>query len=155
MSKRRGTSGRGARGGVMPFIDLLFILLFSLLAMSETRQSESEEPVRIRLPEVEPGGDDKETLRSLLVLEIDRESHVRVRGNDRLATSPAELDELINAQIGDQSPGECEVEIVGDTESHHGVSVAVLQHLRKRGFAAVTLLATGATEQTWGQKGAR
>ena len=147
MSKRRQS-----RGGVLPFIDLLFILLFSLLAMSETRQSEQEEPVRIRLPQVEPGGDDATTERTLVVLEIDRDSHVRVRGDERFATTTAELDELIDAQLGGQRTDQCDVEIIGDTEARHGVSVRLLQHLRKRGFAAVSLLATGGTDDTWAEE---
>ncbi|MHC4953268.1 MAG: ExbD/TolR family protein [Planctomycetota bacterium] len=140
------------RGGVMPFIDLLFILLFSLLAMSETRKSASQEPVRIHLPEVEPGGnDDAADARATVVLEIDNDSTIRVQGIDEIVDSPEELDALIDRQLEGRHPEECEVEIRGDTKADHGVSVAVLQHLRNRGFAGVALLATGADTTVWGE----
>ena len=142
------------RGGVMPFIDLLFILLFSLLAMSETRKSSSQEPVRIQLPEVEPGGSDAAAdATSTVVLEIDAESRIRVQGIDEPVDSPEQLDKLLDAQLAGRLPEDCEVEIRGDTKADHGVSVALLQHLRNRGFAGVALLATGDTSGSWAADG--
>jgi len=144
--------GQQARGGVMPFIDLLFILLFSLLAMSETRKSSSQEPVRISLPEVEPGAtDDAADARVTVVLEIDDESNIRVQGIEDIVDSPEHLDKLIDQQLDGRAAEDCEVEIRGDTKADHGVSVAVLQHLRNRGFGGVALLATGADTTNWGQ----
>ena len=138
----------------MPFIDLLFILLFSLLAMSETRKSSSQEPVRIHLPEVEPGAiDDAADARATVVLEIDAESNIRVQGIDEIVDSPEQLDRLIDRQLEGRDAAECDVEIRGDTKADHGVSVAVLQHLRNRGFGGVALLATGADKSQWGQTG--
>jgi len=145
--------GQQARGGVMPFIDLLFILLFSLLAMSETRKSSSQEPVRIHLPGVEPGGsEDPVDPRSTVVLEIDSESRIRIEGIDEPIDSPEELDRILDEQLDGRLPEDCEVEIRGDTKADHGVSVAVLQHLRNRGFGGVALLATGDTSGAWARE---
>ena len=144
--------GQQARGGVMPFIDLLFILLFSLLAMSETRKSSSEEPVRIHLPAVEPGGQENAMdPRSTVVLEIDGDSRIRVEGVDEAVDSPEDLDAMLDRMLDGRLPEDCEVEIRGDTKADHGVSVAVLQHLRNRGFGGVALLATGDTSGAWAQ----
>ena len=145
--------GQQARGGVMPFIDLLFILLFSLLAMSETRKTSSQEPVRIQLPEVEPGTNEAAAdPRSTVVLEIDGESRIHVEGVDDPVDSPEELDAILDRQLAGRLPEDCEVEIRGDTKADHGVSVAVLQHLRNRGFGGVSLLATGDTSGAWAKE---
>ena len=144
------TRRREARGGVMPFVDLLFILLFSLLALSETKTSSSQEPVRIRLPDVEPGQSDQpEKNRSTVVLEIDAESRIRLHGVDEVVDTPKELDELLVAFLDGRLPEECQVEIQGDTKADHGVSVGLLQHLRTMGFSSVSLLATGDTGGSW------
>ena len=143
---RRGQS----TGGIMPFLDLLFILLFSLLALSETKKSSSQEPVRIRLPDVEPGKSDQpEENRSTVVLEIDGESRIRLQGVDEIVDSPKELDELLVAFLDGRLPDECQVEIHGDTKADHGVSVGLLQHLRQMGFGSVSLMATGETNGSW------
>jgi len=148
--------GRPSRGGLLPFLDLLFILLFSLLALSETKKSSSQEPVRIRLPQVEPGeSDTPEENRSTVVLEIDAESRIRLQGVDEIVDSPARLDELLDAFLAGRAPDECQVEIHGDTDAHHGVSVGLLQHLRKRGFGTVSLLASGDDEGAWTHGGNR
>ena len=143
-------SGRRARNGLLPFLDLLFILLFSMLAMSETRTTTAEEPVRIRLPKVEAGesdeaADDKPTI----VLEIDAKSDIRLVGSETVLVSPAALDVALRTQLDGRLPEECQIEIHGDTNATHGTSVALLQHLRNLGFGSVVLLATGATEGVW------
>jgi biopolymer transport protein ExbD len=141
-----------SRGGILPFLDLLFILLFSLLALSETKKSSSQEPVRIRLPEVEPGESDQPTEnKSTVVLEIDAASRIRVQGVDEIVNTPAKLDELLTAFLAGRLPEECQVEIHGDTKADHGVSVGLLQHLRQQGFGSVALLATGDSGGAWTQ----
>jgi biopolymer transport protein ExbD len=142
--------GRRARNGLLPFLDLLFILLFSMLAMTETRKTTSEEPVRIRLPEVEAGeSDDATNNKTTIVLEIDAESDIRLAGSEAVLDGPAALDALLRTQLKGQLPEECQIEIHGDTKADHGTSVALLQHLRKLGFGSVVLLATGGTEGVW------
>ena len=141
---------RQSQGGILPFLDLLFILLFSLLALSDTKKSSSQEPVRIRLPKVEPGESDQpEENRATVVLEIDGESRIRLQGVDEIVNSPEELDELLVAFLDSRLPEECQVEIHGDTKADHGVSVGLLQHLRRMGFSSVSLLATGEASGSW------
>lgn len=127
-----------------PLVDLLFLLLFGLLALSDSRSSSSEEVVRVRLPRVEPeteqGTDDQDTI----TIEIDRDSKVRLDGNDDVLVGPAALDAAMAKVLGDRLPEQLEVEIRGDAGARHGVAVSLLQHLRRRGFAGVRLLALGA-----------
>jgi len=138
-----------SRGGILPFLDMLFILLFSLLALSETKKSSSQEPVRIRLPHVEPGElDEPAENKTTIVIEIDSASTIRLQ--DAVVDSPAALDRRLDAFLAGRAPEECRVEIHGDKDASHGVSVALLQHLRKRGFGGVALLATGDGNGSWG-----
>ena len=44
------------------------------------------------------------------------------------------------------------MEIRGDAAADHGVMVALLQHLRRRGFKGVNLLALGAADASWGKE---
>ena len=59
--------------------------------------------------------------------------------------SQAEFDAALADAIGEALPEEVHVEIKADREARHGVAVAVLQHLRLRGFVHVDLLAIGTT----------
>ena len=130
--------------GVTPLLDLLFLLLFSLLALSDTRRTTTTEPVRIRLPRVEAGKSGTET-RETLVIEIGADSRVRHEGET--VAGPAHLDRLLARRLGARLPEEFAVEIHGDAGARHGVGVALLQHLRQRGFAAVSLLALGGEDR--------
>jgi len=87
--------------------------------------------------------------RSTVVLEIDGDSRIRVEGVDEAVDSPEDLDAVLDRMLEGRLPEDCEVEIRGDTKADHGVSVAVLQHLRNRGFGGVALLATGDTSGAW------
>jgi biopolymer transport protein ExbD len=146
MRARRSFSVRG----VTPLLDLLFILLFSLLALSDARKATATEPVRVRLPAVEPGEGEAPPDRPTIVIEIDAASRVRLAGHPEALDGPSALDALLAERIGRALPDEFEVEIQADANAKHGVSVALLQHLRRRGFAGVTLLALGDRNATWG-----
>jgi biopolymer transport protein ExbD len=135
--------------GVTPLIDLLFLLLFSLLALSDARSSTAEEQVHIRLPRVEPGEAPEPRRYESIVIEIDAQSRVRLEGREEPVRGPEHLDALLAARVGGALPEEFEVEIHGDARARHGVSVALLQHLRRRGFAGVTLLALGERDADW------
>jgi len=74
--KRRGNGSR--MRGVTPFIDLLFILLFGMLALSDSKRATSAELVRVRLPTVEPAAADGADDTRVIVLEVDVKSHVRL-----------------------------------------------------------------------------
>ena len=138
--------------GATPLVDLLFLLLFSLLALSDTKKAASQEPVRIKLPKVAPAKTLATAMRPTVILEIDAASHVRIKDNPEVIEGPRELDRLLDAQLGSKLADEFEVEIHGDANARHGVSVALLQHLRTRGFAAVTLIALGEENATWQQE---
>ncbi|MHC4959326.1 MAG: biopolymer transporter ExbD [Planctomycetota bacterium] len=133
----------------MPLVDLLFVLLFALLALSDSRRSNAAEPVRIELPDVEPGAGVDMTSLPTIVIELDSESKVRLPDRADPIEGPAELDTLLDERIGAGSPKDFEIEIHGDARARHGVGVALLQHLRNRGFAGVTLLALGNDDAGW------
>lgn len=135
--------------GVIPFLDLLFVLLFSLLALSDSKRSAEQEAVRIQLPAVEPASGEEGPLRPAIILEIDAESHVRLAGRPEPIGSPADLDRALAKRVGNALPEQFEVEIHGDARAKHGVGVALLQHLRNKGFASVALLAVGDTDANW------
>jgi biopolymer transport protein ExbD len=139
--------------GITPLIDLLFILLFGLLALSDARRSESAETVRIQLPAVEPTEKKGAATPKVIVLEIDAESVVRIEGREEPVEDPEELDTLLAERIGDTLPEEFAIEIRGDASARHGVMVALLQHLRERGFNSVNLLALGEPNATWSEEG--
>jgi len=146
--KRRGNGSR--MRGVTPFIDLLFILLFGMLALSDSKRATSAELVRVRLPTVEPAAADGADDTRVIVLEVDVKSHVRLEGRDGRIDGPEALDAALAAIVVNDLPEQFTVEIRGDAGAHHGVIVALLQHLRRRGFAGVNLLALGVEGATWG-----
>jgi biopolymer transport protein ExbD len=139
--------------GITPLIDLLFILLFGLLALSDARRTESAEMVRIQLPEVEPTEKRGAASANVIVLEIDAESDVRIEGREEPIEDPEELDTILADRIGDTLPEEFAIEIRGDADARHGVMVALLQHLRERGFGSVNLLALGDPNASWSEEG--
>jgi biopolymer transport protein ExbD len=145
MSTLRGPGMRG----VTPFIDLLFILLFGMLALSEARSATRTETIRVKLPTVEPAAGEKGAERRSLVLEVDAASRVRLEGDETIIAGPADLDRALATRIGDALPEEFRVEIRADSASRQGVMAALLQHLRRAGFADVSLLALGAESATW------
>jgi biopolymer transport protein ExbD len=137
-------------GGLMPFVDLLFILLFGMLALSDTKQAASAELVRVRLPKVEPGDEGGTDDARVIVVSVDANSNVRLEGSEGRVDGPEALDAALAGVVGNDLPEQFTVEIRGDAEADHGVMVALLQHLRRRGFAGVNLLALGAETAEWG-----
>ena len=141
--------GPGMRG-VTPFIDMLFILLFGMLALSDTRTATSAETVRVRLPTVEPVEEGESAEMKIIVIEVDAESRVRLEGGAATIEGPDALDRALAEEIGDTLPDEFRIEIRADAESRQGVMATLLQHLRRAGFTDVSLLALGAEDATWG-----
>ncbi|MEE9127687.1 MAG: hypothetical protein V3U11_11160, partial [Planctomycetota bacterium] len=76
VSSQRG--GIAARG-LTPLLDTLFILLFALLTLSDTRTPTRADLVHIQLPRVEPSKDAATEPVRRLVLEIDAGSRVRLQ----------------------------------------------------------------------------
>ena len=132
--------------GLTPLIDTLFILLFCLLALSDTRKTDPTEPVRVQLPEVEAAENGPALAGSRITVEIAADSTIRVgrAGPDGLIVeSPAELDRAFNALLGEFLPDEVVIDLQADRDARHGVAVELLQHLRLRGFVNVELVAVG------------
>ncbi len=138
--------------GITPLLDVLFILLFGLLALSDAKKATSAEIVRVRLPKVEPQRSDAAGEMRKIVLEVNARSEVRLEGRPATLSDSAALDAELAVLIGDALPEEFAVEIRGDAGARHGVMVALLQHLRQRGFAAVHLLALGEAGASWGEE---
>jgi len=141
--RERPAIGSVSLRGVTPLLDVLFILLFALLALSETKTANRSELVKILLPEVAPAAEAAATEASHLLLVIDAESRVHVGSEEPAVGSLEELDRALAEVVGDALPEEVAIEIQGDRNARHGVAVGLLQHLRLRGFTRVSLLATG------------
>lgn len=124
-------------------IDVLFILLFALLAMSEARSSTEEELIHIRLPNVEPGEGDSSSDDLRVVIELDSSSQVSLRASGIAVSSAADLEAALTSELGDALPEDVVIEIQADRDARHGVAVELLQHLRNRGFVNVQLVAVG------------
>ena len=136
---------KGSRGlsGIMPLLDVLFILLFSLLALTDVRTSEAEdEEVRVELPAVESGDLALEQPDAPLVLSIDSAGTVRTEAGDEVA-SPQALEALIRGALDGRLPEELAIELSADRAAPTGVAVELLQALRLRGVSRVQLLAVG------------
>lgn len=132
--------------GLTPLVDTLFILLFSLLALSDSRKTHTTEQVRIQLPEVEPAEDGAGPNGARIVLEIGADSKIRVGESALVVESREELDRVLDAYLGDRLPEEFVVDIQADRDARHGVAVELLQHVRLRGFVNVDLIAVGNEE---------
>jgi biopolymer transport protein ExbD len=146
MRRPRALASAGSLKGLTPLVDTVFLLLFALLAVSTAKSIQRDELVRVRLPSVEPGGEAMGQAARSITLEIDAASRVSVAGSADAVSSRAELDAALAAAVGEALiPEEVHVEIRADRAARHGTAVAVLQHLRLRGFAHVDLLAVGAT----------
>ena len=136
--------------GVTPFIDMLFILLFGMLALSESKSAVSAEEVHVKLPDVEPVESGEASLGKSIVIVVDGESNVRLEGSEVVIDGPEALDQAIAGQIGEAVPDEFRIELRADSEARQGVMAALLQHLRRTGFTDVTLLALGVENAVWG-----
>lgn len=140
--RRVGEAGMGA-GGLTPMLDVLFILLFALLALSDVRTSDRSELLRIELPRVEPGADIPLDEMPRLVIEIDASSKVRLPESGVRVDSVEHLEAALSGALGEAPPDEIVVEIQADLDARHGVAVELLQFLRNRGFLRVELVALG------------
>jgi biopolymer transport protein ExbD len=136
-------SRRGGPGvaGLTPLLDTLFLLLFALLALTQSRTTGRNDTVRVELPAVEPGsGANSADVKSVRV-HVDAQGIVSVEGRDEPLSSLAELDPALSAVLGDAVPEAVRVDIVADDAAPYGVAVTLLQHLRLAGFSQVGLLA--------------
>lgn len=146
MSAARRAASASGFSGLTPMLDVLFILLFALLALSDVRSSNRSELLRIELPRVEPGEQTAVDDVRRIEIVIDSESRVRSQEDDSPIESVADLERLLQARLGDALPDQVVIEIQADREAHHGVAVELLQLLRNRGFVRVELVALGLAE---------
>ncbi|MEO0650875.1 MAG: biopolymer transporter ExbD [Planctomycetota bacterium] len=144
MKARSG--GRIAMGGLTPLLDTLFLLLFALLAISDVKREEAEEEVLVELPGVAPDSAPSESPLERIGIVVDAESRLSIGPASAAATTPNELDAVLDAELAGRDPARVAIEIRADRDSRHGVSVALLQHLRTRGFQDVVLVAIGAPD---------
>ncbi len=143
MTRRFHKRGAIAIGGLTPLLDTLFLLLFSVLALSDVRDPETSEQVRIALPRVAQGQRAGLEDRQRVNLVVDAQGTIRRHGAAAVIRSSQELDHELAAVMGHSTPEDVVVEIRGDHDAPHGVTVQLLQHLRAGRFADVQLLATG------------
>ena len=139
-------AGRIAMGGLTPLLDTLFLLLFALLAISDVKREETEEEVLVELPGVAPDGAAGEREVERIQIVVDADSELSVGPDARPAGTPRELDAVLDRELAGRAASALSVEIRADRDSRHGVAVALLQHLRGRGFQDVVLVAIGAPD---------
>ena len=132
-----------AFAGLTPLVDVLFILLFALLALSDSRTTHQTEQVRVQLPEVEPADEGSLVAGERVQLEISAESTIRLAASGAVIRTREELDRELSAILGQRLPEEVVVEIQADRDARHGVAVELLQHIRLLGFVNVELIASG------------
>jgi biopolymer transport protein ExbD len=139
--------------GLTSLVDTVFLLLFSLLALSETRRAAAAELVRIKLPEVEPGSEESAQAPPGIALEIGADSIVRLRPSGEEILSRDQLDRYLAGTLAGELPEEVVVELHADRDARHGAVVELLAHLRTRGFLNVQLLALGVKDERGGELG--
>ncbi len=132
-----------ASRGLTPLLDTLFILLFALLMLSDTRTETRADLVRIELPRVEPSVASAASPVRRLVIQLDADSRLRWQETGEVLRTRAELDRVLTDALGGSLPEEVAVEVQGDRSASYGVAVELLQHLRLRGFTSVSLVARG------------
>jgi len=137
------TSSSPSLKGITPLLDVLFILLFALLALSESKSSPSEELFRVQLPQVEADANPAVVDLEKLVISLDVNSRIRVQGMEGAVNTLEEFDSLLASALGDALPENIAIEIQGDQLARHGVTIGLLQHLRLRGFQNVMFLVAG------------
>lgn len=125
-------------------VDTVFLLVFSLLALSDVRSQDAAELVRVELPGVEPGDLAHPTPARRVVLEVTAGAEVRL--DDAPLATRAELDRALARARGELLPEELVIDIEADRSARQGVMVELLQHLRLAGFVHVRLLAMGAAD---------
>jgi biopolymer transport protein ExbD len=129
--------------GITPLLDVLFILLFALLALSETKTANPAELLRVQLPQVAPEANQPVVDPQKLVLVLNADSQITIGDVDGVVTTLEEFDAVLASVIGDTLPEDIAIEIQGDRMARHGTTVGLLQHLRLRGFQKVMFLVAG------------
>ena len=90
--------------GMTPLLDLLFLLLFGLLALSDSKRSSDTSTVEVRLPKVEPPRSEPAGKTKRIVLIVDAQSRVRFEDHEDAVQDVAALDRALAARVGDALP---------------------------------------------------
>ncbi|MEL6428604.1 MAG: biopolymer transporter ExbD [Planctomycetota bacterium] len=139
MSARR-TPRRGASNALTPLLDMLFLLLFALLATSRSAESveaRQEEEIGVELPRVQETGAGVPRAEEPLVVEVDAGGGVTL--DARRIETPADLRAALEARATDDAAPSIELVVDGDTR--HAVVADVLQSVRAAGVVDVRFLA--------------
>ena len=149
--ERRGTST-----ALTPLLDMLFLLLFTLLATSQSAESLDselpEEEIAIELPSVQESQGTGERASEPLVLFVDASGGVTLAG--AAIPTPAELRSSLEARV--DAGEEVSLELNVDGDARHAVVADVLQAVRAAGVSDLRFLAHRAEESAseFGAKGA-
>ena len=143
MTRRDRARGPFSDAGLTSLVDVVFLLLFTLLALSDAHRARATELVRLELAEVEPAEGAAAQTATRIVLEVTSDSKVWLQnGGGELATA-ADLDRALASALGEEIPEDVVVEIHADRDAPYGTALDILQHLRLRGFYDVQLIAIG------------
>lgn len=150
-SNERRASGSMGTSGLTPLLDVLFLLLFAILATSDSSSAKARTPepeeVRVELPAVDPlesgEGEEPEAVRVFLRIDADGSVTIIEESGARLLATAGELRvALQDANAAPGAEGRTIVEIRADTDARHGVTVDVLQTVRAAGIVDVRFVAT-------------
>lgn len=148
-SRGKYTSGSMGNSGLTPLLDVLFLLLFAVLASTDSASTDTPDPeeVRVELPAVDPlesgAGDEDEAVR--IFLRIDADGTVTIIDEDGPHATPTAGElraALTEAMATAGATGHTIVEIRADADARHGVTVDVLQTVRAVGIVDVRFVAT-------------
>lgn len=135
--RSRRTPGSTA---LTPLLDMLFLLLFALLATSRSAESMDQAPreeIAIELPSVTGAGDEDPDAREPIEVTVAADGAVVLAGVD--APSPAALTERLEALV--RLRGEVSLELRVDGATPHAVVADVLQATRAAGVHDVRFIA--------------
>ena len=148
-NKRSSRSLRSS--ALMPLLDTLFLLLFTLLATSRSATLVEEsvrEEISVSLPDVADGGvGESDAQASVLVIGVQPSGAIEAivglsaEGRAVPVASPSALGALIDALRERDLSVRWRAEIRADEDARHGVVLDVLQEVRLAGLVDVRFIA--------------
>lgn len=157
MSRSRSTSRSLRSSALMPLLDTLFLLLFTLLATSRSATLVEEsvrEEISVSLPDVADGGaSDSDVAARVLVIGVGADSAIeaiagrRADGRALPVQSPAAIGSLVATLRESDSAARWRAEIRADEDARHGAVLDVLQEVRRAGITDVRFIAVTKSEE--------
>ncbi|MGK0482837.1 MAG: biopolymer transport protein ExbD [Planctomycetota bacterium] len=133
-------SNSPGQAALTPLLDTLFLLLFAVLASSDSKAAREDAPqeIQVELPSVEDSGEPsaEESERALILITIEAGGRVQIGDT---GASPATAAELAAALVAVESGSS--VEIRAHADARHAVVVEVLHGLREAGLLDVRFVA--------------